>query len=117
MNRTVKTLVGAAAIGVAMAAASAAFAAPIEGNWRTASGETAAIAKCGGSYCVTLRSGKYSGKSIGRMKGSGAKYSGTITDPSDDKKYSGTATVSGNSMKMRGCALKVFCKTQNWSRK
>lgn len=117
MNRTVKTLVGAAAVGVGLAMASAAFAASIEGNWRTQSGESARIAKCGGSFCVTLTSGKYSGKRIGRMKGSGNSYSGTITDPSNDKSYSGTAKVSGASMKMRGCALKVFCRTQTWRKK
>jgi len=118
MNRTVKTLVGAAAIGDAMAAASAAFAAePIVGNWRTQSGEAAKISKCGSSFCITLASGKYSGKRIGRLKGSGGKYAGTITDPTDDKKYSGSARVSGSSMKLRGCALKVFCKTQNWKKR
>ena len=34
-----------------------ALADPIEGNWKTKSGETAAISSCGGSYCVTLKSG------------------------------------------------------------
>lgn len=117
MNRTTKTLVGAAAIGFVLALSSTAFAQAISGTWRTQSGETAAISKCGGSYCVTLRSGKYSGKRIGRMTGSGNSYSGTITDPTNDKTYSGTARVSGASMKMRGCALKVFCRTQTWKRK
>ena len=117
MNRTVKTLAGAAAIGIVLAATSAAFAAePIVGNWKTASGETAAISKCGGSFCIKLKTGKYSGKSIGTLKGSGASYKGTIIDPADDKKYSGSAKVSGSAMKLKGCALKIFCKTQNWSK-
>ncbi len=106
-----------AALAFAAASITPSFAAePIEGNWKTASGETAAIAKCGGAYCVTLKTGKYSGKRIGKMSGSGASYSGTITDPADDKQYSGSAKISGSAMKMRGCALKVFCKTQNWSK-
>ncbi|MEO1426253.1 MAG: DUF2147 domain-containing protein [Pseudomonadota bacterium] len=104
------TMIGAFGISAASAQA-------IQGNWRTASGETAAIAKCGGSYCVTLRTGKYAGKRIGRMKGSGNSYSGTITDPANDRTYSGTAKVAGASMKMRGCALKVFCRTQTWRKK
>ncbi len=88
---------------------------PIVGNWKTESGETAAIGSCGGgAYCITLRTGKYAGKRIGRLKGSGDSYSGTITDPSDDKQYSGSAKVAGKSMKLRGCALKIFCKTQSW---
>ena len=100
-----------------MASASIAFAAePIEGNWKTASGETAAIAACGGSFCVTLKTGKYSGKRIGKMQGSGNDYSGEITDPSEDKTYSGYGTVSGNTLKMKGCVMSVFCKSQTWSR-
>ncbi|MEL6752350.1 MAG: DUF2147 domain-containing protein, partial [Pseudomonadota bacterium] len=69
-----------AAVLAATTFAAPSFAAePIVGNWRTQSGETAAIAKCGSAFCITLRSGKYSGKRIGRVSGSGAKYSGTIT--------------------------------------
>ena len=103
-----------AAAMLAMTAGTA-MADPIEGNWRTQSGETAAIASCGGAYCITLKSGKYSGKRIGKMSGSGGNYSGTITDPADDKTYSGSATVAGASMKLKGCALKIFCKTQTWT--
>lgn len=89
---------------------------PIVGNWKTASGETAAIAACGGSFCVTLKSGKYAGKRIGKMDGAGSDYSGEITDPSEDKTYSGYGTVSGNSLKMKGCVMSVFCKSQTWTR-
>ena len=89
---------------------------PIEGNWKTASGETAAISACGGSFCVTLKTGKYSGKRIGKMTGSGNDYSGEITDPSEDKTYSGYATVSGSKLRMKGCVMSVFCKSQTWTR-
>ena len=105
-----------AAAMLAMTAGTA-MADPIEGNWRTQSGETAAIASCGGAYCITLKSGKYSGKRIGKMSGSGGNYSGTITDLADDKTYSGSATVAGASMKLKGCALKIFCKTQTWTKR
>jgi len=94
-----------------------ALADPIEGDWRTQSGETAAIAPCGGAFCITLKTGTYAGKRIGQMNASGGnKYSGQITDPADDKTYSGSATLNGASMKMKGCALKIFCKTQTWNR-
>lgn len=88
----------------------------IEGNWKTASGETAAIAKCGSAFCVTLKTGKHAGKQIGKMTGSGNSYSGEITDPAADKTYSGSGTVSGNSLSMKGCVLKVMCKSQTWTR-
>ena len=95
----------------------AAFAAePIEGNWKTASGETAVIASCGGAYCVTLKTGKHSGKQIGKLAGSNGTYNGEITDPANDKTYKGSGTVSGSSLKMKGCVLAVLCKTQTWTR-
>jgi len=93
-----------------------AFADPIVGNWKTQSGETAKIGKCGGSFCITLQTGKYKGQRIGKMKAASGKYNGTITDPADNKTYSGSATVAGSNMNLTGCALKVFCRTQKWKK-
>ncbi|MBW3095722.1 DUF2147 domain-containing protein [Pseudohoeflea coraliihabitans] len=93
-----------------------ALADPIEGKWRTKSGETAAISKCGGAYCVTLTTGAHKGKQIGRVSGSGGKYKGTITDPKKDKTYAGNATLNGNSLKMQGCVAKILCRSENWKR-
>ena len=105
------------AAGVLVAAMSApALADPIEGNWKTKSGETAAISSCGGAYCVTLKSGKHAGKRIGKMNGSGGSYSGTITDPEKDKTYSGSASLSGNTLKMKGCVLGILCRSENWAK-
>jgi uncharacterized protein (DUF2147 family) len=109
---------------LSMAAASvllfacAAYADPIEGNWKTASGATAAIADCGGAICITLKSGQHAGKQIGKMNANGAnKYSGEITDPVDDKTYAGKATLSGSSLTMKGCVFGgLICKGQTWNR-
>lgn len=91
---------------------------PIEGKWRTESGATAAIASCGGSFCITLRSGKHSGKRIGTMQPAGdSRYTGKITDPETDKTYSGKASISGKTLKMSGCVLGgLICRNQSWSR-
>ncbi|MBB3978670.1 uncharacterized protein (DUF2147 family) [Rhizobium azooxidifex] len=106
-----------AAMALCLGACGGAFAAePIEGNWKTASGETAAIEKCGGGFCITLKTGKFAGKRIGQLEGNGGEYSGSITDPAEDKTYGGSGSVDGNSLKMKGCMLKVFCKSQTWSR-
>ena len=105
------------AIAATIFMAGAAYADPIEGNWKTQSGETAAIGGCGDGFCITLKTGDHSGKQIGKMTASGAnKYKGTITDPADDKTYSGSASLSGSNLNMTGCALKIFCKTQKWSK-
>jgi len=89
---------------------------PIEGNWKTASGETARIAPCAQGFCITLTTGKFANRQIGHMKGGGGLYNGQITDPKDDKTYDGSATVTGNNLKLQGCVMKVFCKTQIWVR-
>lgn len=98
--------------------AGAALADPIEGNWKTESGETAGIAKCGGSFCITLKTGAHKGKQIGQMQASGGgKYKGKITDPADDKTYSGKASISGSAMKMSGCVFGgLICKSQAWKK-
>lgn len=105
-----------AALTAGLFAAPALAAEPIEGNWKTASGETAVIAPCGGAFCITLKTGAHAGKQIGKLSGKGADYSGSITDPKEDKTYSGSGSVSGNALKMKGCVMKVFCKSQNWTR-
>jgi uncharacterized protein (DUF2147 family) len=106
------------ALGVTALMAGAAYADPIEGNWKTQSGETAAIAGCGGAFCIRLKTGEYSGQSIGKMTASGdGKYTGEITRPSTGKTYSGKASLSGNSLKMSGCVLGgLICESQTWSR-
>jgi uncharacterized protein (DUF2147 family) len=101
---------------IAFSAGLAQAAEPIVGNWKTAAGDTAQIAPCGGSYCVTLKNGKYAGKKIGTLSGTGGSYDGDITDPKDDKIYSGSGTVSGDSLRMKGCVMKVLCKSQTWTR-
>ncbi len=90
---------------------------PVAGDWRTASGEMASIAPCGDAFCIKLTTGKFKGRQIGRMSGSGASYKGEITDPEADRTYSGRAEVAGATMKLTGCALKVFCKTQTWTKR
>ena len=77
---------------------------PIEGKWKTASGETAEIASCGGGFCVTLKTGKYAGTQIGKMAGSGRRtIPARSPTPKHDKTYSGSGTVCGNALKMKGC--------------
>ncbi|MBZ9808719.1 DUF2147 domain-containing protein [Mesorhizobium sp. ESP-6-2] len=92
-----------------------AWADPIEGNWKTQAGDTAAIGGSG-SFSITLKSGKYAGKTIGSLKASDDnKYTGSITDLANDKTYSGKATLSGTSLKMSGCVLGgLICKSQTW---
>ena len=112
--RNARTAAGA--LGALVMMSVPALAADIEGNWTTLSGETAAIAACGSSFCITLKTGAYAGKQIGKLAPDGNGYKGTIVDPVDDKEYSGNAEVNGAVLTLKGCALIVFCKTQEWHR-
>ena len=111
MRKTATTIIATTFL---LASTSLSMADIIVGNWKTQSGETAAIGKCGGAFCITLKTGDHAGKRIGKLSGSDGSYSGTITDPEDDKEYSGSAKVKGSSMKLKGCAFKVLCRTQTW---
>lgn len=106
------------AVAAILLSAGVAQADPIEGNWKTEAGPTAAISSCDDSFCIQLTSGKYAGKNIGRFKATGNNaYEGKITDPANDKSFSGKASVSGATLELKGCALGgMACKTQTWSR-
>ena len=103
------------AIG-ALTAASAYSAEPILGNWKTEDGATSAITQCGGAYCITVKTGKYAGKKIGTFSGKGGSYAGRVTDPASNKTYDGVISVAGDTVKMKGCVMKVFCQSQTWTR-
>lgn len=105
------------ALAATMMLTGAALADDIVGNYKTQAGDNATINACGGSFCIKLTSGEYSGKSIGKMTASGGgKYTGSITKPSTGKTYSGSATLSGKSLKMTGCVLAVLCESQTWKK-
>ncbi|WP_274424817.1 DUF2147 domain-containing protein [Chelativorans sp. YIM 93263] len=101
-----------------LATTAAAFADPIEGQWKTGSGSTAEIAACGTAYCITLKTGKHAGKQIGRFEAQGnGAYVGTVTDPANDKTYKGKGTLKGASFTMGGCVLGgLICRNETWAR-
>lgn len=105
-----------AAASLVLIATPALSAEPIVGKWKTESGETANIGPCGSSFCVKLETGKHKGKQIGKLAGSGGSYHGEITDPANDKTYAGSGSVKGSKLSMKGCVLKILCKTQTWNR-
>lgn len=106
MIATVFTLVA----GVAMSADG------VVGTWKTQNGEISVIDRCGLEYCIVAKSGQYAGQKIGSFTATADAYTGRITDPRNKATYSGRLTVSGDSLKLRGCATSVLCKTQTWTR-
>lgn len=106
----------AAFVIVATTVGSTYAAEPIVGNWKTEAGTTAEIGPCGGGYCITLKTGKHAGEQIGTFSGKGGNYAGKITDLDDKKTYDGVMTVAGDTVKMKGCVMKLFCQSQTWTR-
>jgi uncharacterized protein (DUF2147 family) len=107
-----------AAAAVVLLLAAPVSAAEIEGVWKTESGEQAQVYGCGSAFCIKLLTGDHKGQVISKDlvdDGSG-QLSGSLRDPSDDKVYSGYASLKGKNLKLQGCALKIFCKTQTWAR-
>lgn len=118
MNKRTSAIAASTLIAFSGLATSTLAAEPIVGQWRAPGGGIVEVVRCGGEFCATVISGEHSGKSVGRMSGAGASYSGTVTDPREDKTYDGTASIDGggDTLKLQGCALKIFCKTQTWNR-
>jgi uncharacterized protein (DUF2147 family) len=88
----------------------------VVGTWKTETGETSVIDHCGANFCIVAKSGRYAGQQIGFFSGRADTYTGRLTDPRTKTTYSGRLTVSGNSLKLRGCATSVLCRTQIWTR-
>lgn len=114
MIRTLKLCLAATAAFAFVSSATAGQG--IEGRWKTAVGTTAEIAPCPDGFCITLKTGKFAGRTIGRLKAEAGRYVGTITDPNDDKTYAGSAEADGDKLKLQGCVFKLFCRSQTWTR-
>lgn len=109
-----------AAVAVALAVAATTGTATAEesitGTWRTPKGDTASIQRCGEEYCITSETGANKGKRIGRFTETKDGYAGELTDPSNNRTYTGTGSLSGSSLKLTGCVLKILCRSQTWTK-
>ncbi|KQV70190.1 DUF2147 domain-containing protein [Rhizobium sp. Root1220] len=89
---------------------------PVVGKWKTQVGTTAAIDQCVQGYCITMKTGDHAGKKIGSFQGKNGSFVGTIVEPNSNKTFDGVLTVSGDTVRMRGCTMKVFCVSLIWKR-
>ncbi|MEM7302571.1 MAG: DUF2147 domain-containing protein [Pseudomonadota bacterium] len=108
-------IMGAASLAFGVSSVSAG---ELDGNWTTTSGATVQFYPGCGTYCGKLVGGKFNGKVILRISGGSGKYSGKIIDPDDnDKEYRGHLLLQGpKKMRLKGCALRIFCRTQYWTK-
>lgn len=89
---------------------------PVVGIWKTPVGTTATIQECGEGYCITMRTGEHAGQKIGSFTGGNGNFTGTIIEPDSRKTFNGVLTVSGDTVRMRGCTMKVICRSLIWTR-
>lgn len=122
-----------AAFGL-FAMATAAFADPIEGLWRTQADDNGnsglvQIAPCGAAFCgVLIKSFDASGAEfesenrgrqivIDMVPAGDGEYAGQVWSPDNNKTYIGKISLNGNSMRLRGCvAGGLICRGQDWTR-
>ncbi|WP_273792638.1 DUF2147 domain-containing protein [Brucella anthropi] len=102
----------------------ATFAAPalaeegIVGKWKRPNGTIISYAACSeDTFCGTVQTGEYKGKSIGTMSGTGGNYEGEVKKLDEGKTYLGKATVQGNTLKLSGCVMGgLICKSESLTR-
>ena len=110
--------VALAAFALPAVATDARAAQPLAGTWKLSDGRTIRFSGGGKRLCGTAVGGKFSGRSIGCLSGSGANYKGKITDLSAGKTYTGKAKVTGNTLKLSGCVLGgLVCRSVTGTRK
>ncbi len=129
-------IAGPALAACAILAASIGHAAEPLGTWLSQSGETKVrIAPCGGSLCGTIVWVKGGGadkmnpdkakagrplvgvQMIYNVTKGGSGYSGKLYNYKDGNTYTGKLEmVSDTSLKLSGCRLKVFCRSQIWTK-
>jgi uncharacterized protein (DUF2147 family) len=74
------------------------------------------IEPCGENLCgIAAKTGE---KILINMKPSGAKWTGRIHDPDNDRSYDSSMTMKGpNTLRIQGCAFSgLFCGGQTWTR-
>lgn len=133
------TMIAAAALALL---ATPAFAADVTGVWQTpTNGGQVEIARCGNSLCGKLLSSNHirenpalkdvknkdESQRVRTLKnlqmlydftGGPTKWTGgKVYNPDDGGTYAGTIELIGdNQLKLKGCIVAPFCKTQVWTR-
>ncbi|MBB2970178.1 DUF2147 domain-containing protein [Mesorhizobium sp. RMAD-H1] len=114
----IRTIVFAAA-ALTLAATPALAEEPIVGSWKRPNGTVIKYEPCGGAdtYCGTVMTGQYKGKSIGSMSGTGGAYKGKVNKLDEGKTYTGKASVKGNTLSLSGCVMGgLICKSESLAR-
>lgn len=107
-----------ACAGLVLAVTPALAEEPIVGSWKRPNGTIIQYSSCGSdTYCGTVMTGQYKGKSIGSMSGKDGAYKGTVNKLDEGKTYSGKATAKGSTLSLSGCVMGgLICKSESLAR-
>jgi uncharacterized protein (DUF2147 family) len=107
-----------ACTGLALMAGPALAEEPIVGSWKRPNGTIIQYSSCGAdTYCGTVMTGEYKGKSIGSMSGKEGTYKGQVNKLDEGKTYNGKASVSGGKLSLSGCVMGgLICKSESLTR-
>ncbi len=86
------------------------------GTWKTQVGTTAVIDQCVEGYCITMKTGDHAGQRIGSFQRRNGGFVGTIVEPDSKKTFDGVLSVAGDTVRMRGCTMKIVCRSLIWKR-
>lgn len=113
--------------------AGAAFADPLEGDWRTTRDDNGnsgiiRIAPCGAALCGTLiqsfdaNNAPMETANTGRQiisdttSNGGGEYRGQVYSPDRDKTYNSRLQLNGNTLAVSGCVLGICRDAGTWTR-
>ena len=113
--------------------AGAAFADPLEGDWRTPPDDNGnsgivRVAPCGAALCGTLvqsfdaNGNQMQSANIGRQiisnttPNGGGEYRGSVWSPDRDKTYNSRLQLNGNSLSVSGCVFGICRDGGTWTR-
>ncbi|GGA93404.1 hypothetical protein GCM10011491_21910 [Brucella endophytica] len=113
-----RTILLATAAIFTLAAEQAAATELIVGTWKRPNGTIIKYDSCGAdTYCGTVMTGEYKGKSIGTMSGKDGSYKGKVNKLDEGKTYTGKASVKGNTLSLSGCVMGgLICKSESLTR-
>ena len=91
---------------------------PIVGSWKRPNGTIIQYSSCGAdTYCGTVMTGEYKGKSIGSMSGKNGSYKGKVNKLDEGKTYNGKATATASTLSLAGCVMGgLICKSESLTR-
>ncbi|WP_333823729.1 hypothetical protein [Pinisolibacter sp.] len=104
---------------LAIAIATPAAAAGVDGMYKRPNGTTAKVWTCGGKLCATVQESKFNMFLSGIAPAGEGTWKGDMKHPDMPgfMTFNGTVTTTGKGLKVQGCAVgQSMCDAENWTK-